>query len=227
MESRKLDGDVNDLVKHRGRWRPEKSGAVACKTPQKQGAVRLAGVCKDEENSMFFAAKPNSRTLELQGTPTQLKIASPGSSVTSTANKGERSSHEMPPGSGPHDPQPELRSPVAGKSPAKVELHLVLLHSQIINLQIRHQTLSSTSLTRTGSLLDMIIDNATFLKDLGGTDGPSVATDICGSVIPNELLEQQERLEAELLNIGARITWCKQLEVQWDRQVFLAILQVS
>ncbi|CAD6574475.1 MAG: hypothetical protein TREMPRED_001128 [Tremellales sp. Tagirdzhanova-0007] len=196
--------------------------AVASTTPKKQGIERSAEVSKNDELSkigMSSVATPNHRKIERPGNPMQSKTSCSAAAIIPAGDKGGKTSSQISCGSGFDDSRPEQQLPASGRLPAKVGLHIALLHTHIVNLQIRHQNLASTVFARTGSLLDRIIDNATGLKDLGGTDGPSAttSTDARVSVIPSELLDVQERLEAELLSAGAKIAWCKQLEVQWER----------
>ena len=219
---RKLDSEVDELVRDRGTWRPDMCNAVASTTPKKQGIERSAEVSKNDELSkigMSSVATPNHRKIERPGNPMQSKTSCSAAAIIPAGDKGGKTSSQISCGSGFDDSRPEQQLPASGRLPAKVGLHIALLHTHIVNLQIRHQNLASTVFARTGSLLDRIIDNATGLKDLGGTDGPSAttSTDARVSVIPSELLDVQERLEAELLSAGAKIAWCKQLEVQWER----------
>jgi len=99
-----------------------------------------------------------------------------------------------------------------GNSP-KRNFHLPLLHSSIINLEIRQRNLSSTLLSRSGKVLDSMIDLAIPLKDLGGIHGPTTG-DQSGAV-PDELLDVQEDLEGDVGTIARTIAWCKEVEVQW------------
>ncbi|WVQ99546.1 hypothetical protein IAU59_006682 [Kwoniella sp. CBS 9459] len=117
---------------------------------------------------------------------------------------------------------PDLRPDSPGQSPSrshstpKRSLHVPLLHSQLVNVQIRHQTLSSTRVSRSGAILDRMIDIACPLKGLGDVNGPSDETQD-GGAVPDELLDVQDEMEEEVRQLGDKVMWCKELEDHWKR----------
>nr|ACZ80634.1 conserved hypothetical protein [Cryptococcus depauperatus] len=92
-------------------------------------------------------------------------------------------------------------------------LHHPLLHSQLINLRIRQQNLTSTQLAQSGALLDRIIDIASHLKNLGSTSGPpSTLDEFENGAVPEKLLDLQDDLDASVEELGNKISWCEELE---------------
>ena len=101
-------------------------------------------------------------------------------------------------------------------TPPRSSIRLPLLHSQIVNVEIRHQNLSSTLLARSGKVLDKIMDVAGPLRGLGGSLGPIKSEgEEKGGAVPDELLDAQDRLEREVQGVAAGINWCKMFEAQW------------
>ncbi|ODN80557.1 hypothetical protein L202_02758 [Cryptococcus amylolentus CBS 6039] len=97
-------------------------------------------------------------------------------------------------------------------------LHIPLLHSQLVNLRIRHKNLAKTHMSRSGALLDRMIDVASHLRDLGDTQGPvSVEADEKkeGGAVPDELLDLQDELDASVEELGEKVEWCGELEQHW------------
>ncbi|WVQ73988.1 hypothetical protein IAR50_003569 [Cryptococcus sp. DSM 104548] len=97
-------------------------------------------------------------------------------------------------------------------------LHIPLLHSQLVNLRIRHKNLLKTHMSRSGTLLDRMIDVASHLRDLGDTKGPTRA-DLeekkDGGAVPDELLDLQDELDASVGELGEKVEWCGELEQHW------------
>ncbi|OCF41891.1 hypothetical protein I317_04301 [Kwoniella heveanensis CBS 569] len=111
---------------------------------------------------------------------------------------------------------PGGRSPSRAHSTPKRSLHVPLLHSQLINVKIRHQTLATTKLSRSGVILDRMIDIAGPLKGLGDVNGP-IGADKDSGAVPDELLDVQDELEEEVRRLGDKVSWCKDLEEHWKR----------
>ena len=114
------------------------------------------------------------------------------------------------------DSTSSLASLAASNTP-KRSMHLPLLRSNIANLEIRQRNLATTSVARSGKMLDKMIDLAIPLKDLGGINGPGVQGE--GGAVPDELLDMQDGLEEEDTEIETRISCCRALEIQWDAYV--------
>jgi hypothetical protein len=119
----------------------------------------------------------------------------------------------------PDSPSPSRRSPGSTlyATPRRASLRIPLLRSQIINLRIRHTTLSTTVLPRVGILLDKMIDIAGPLKGLGGINGPKNNDADGDGAVPGELLDAQDDLEAQATSIGEHVQWCQRLEAQCTR----------
>ncbi|WVF71321.1 hypothetical protein IAT40_006124 [Kwoniella sp. CBS 6097] len=124
---------------------------------------------------------------------------------------------------------PDLRSNSPGRSPSRLHatpkrsLHVPLLHSQLINIQIRHQSLATTKLSRSGVILDRMIDVAGPLKGLGDVNGPTEAKD---GAVPDELLDVQDELEAEVRQVGGKVLWCKELEDHWKSERYRQLAEI-
>jgi hypothetical protein len=154
----------------------------------------------------------------------------PGQTGAAKADDGSREPRVAPPRSetsshekNAESPECQLpASPLLIKTPRR-SLALPILHSQIINLQIRYKNISTTALTRSGAALDKMIDLAASLRGLGGIDGPNDDVTVPAGAVPDELLDLQDELEAEVQEVRSRVSWVKQLEEQWDRYVGVAI----
>ncbi|WWC70145.1 uncharacterized protein I206_104092 [Kwoniella pini CBS 10737] len=92
-------------------------------------------------------------------------------------------------------------------------LHIPLLHSQLVSLNVRHRNLTSNQLTRSSILLDKMIDLAAPLRGLGDINGPAETE----SAVPDVFLDLQDEVDARAKETSDRIDWCKQLEKQWEK----------
>jgi hypothetical protein len=112
-------------------------------------------------------------------------------------------------------------SSAVADTPKRGSLKLTLLHSQIVNIRIRHTTFSTTSLPRLGVVLDKMIDIAGPLKGLGGINGPPEQREDGegDGAVPEELLDAQDEFEALAAAIGEDVHWCQQLELQCTKSV--------
>ncbi|KAK8864540.1 hypothetical protein IAR55_001790 [Kwoniella newhampshirensis] len=91
-------------------------------------------------------------------------------------------------------------------------LHIPLLHSHIVNLETRYQSLVSTHLARSGVLLDRMMDIAGPLRNLGDTYGPRDATMLDDGAVPEKLLDLQDGIDTDVEDLGKIIHWCKEIE---------------
>lgn len=143
-----------------------------------------------------------------------------GDSSTPSANAGtpcaSRAHSPRTPGATfPSSPSQHNRTP-------KGSLQLPLLRSHIVNLDIRHQTLSTTLTTRAGAVLDKMIDHAGPLEGLGGIAGRKTNKADAAGAVPDELLDLQDGLEREIEGLAERLEVCRELERQWKVYVSLS-----
>ena len=101
-------------------------------------------------------------------------------------------------------------------SPSRTSMQLPILHSQIANVEARHRNLSSTSVLRSGTMLDKMMDLSGHLGDVGGVEGPCEGSKIKSEgAVPEDLLDIQDNLESELVELEQKIQSCHTLEAQW------------
>jgi hypothetical protein len=115
------------------------------------------------------------------------------------------------PGPGPGATSALVQQRIPTKS-----LQLPLLHSHIANLRIRHRTLKATTLARTGTVLDKMIDKAAGLRGLGGLHGPEEDKQ-SGAALPDEFLDVQDALDEKAGSLEKLIEVCEALESQWTQ----------
>ncbi|WVQ82104.1 hypothetical protein IAT38_004232 [Cryptococcus sp. DSM 104549] len=192
LEARGLREEVDAMVRDKGRWTP-----VDEVTPE-------------------YPIAPSSH-------PQTPMSRDPGSAtLTSLSSSGSLVHLSTSPQSTPLSIHPK-KSPSPSRHPTpNRSLHMPLLHSQLVNLRIRHKNLVSTQLARTGKLLDRMIDVAAGLKALGDTEGPVEVSQESdkegengGGAVPEKLLDVQDELDAEVEDLGGRVAWCGELEEHW------------
>ena len=133
---------------------------------------------------------------------------------------------------GPGTQDQDHRSPDTSISSRRY--HLPLLHSQIVNMEIRQRNLSTNLLSRSGKILDRMIDVAVPLKGLGGVSGSddrnnananrSLELGAEEGAVPNKLLDIQDDLEKGFADLSSQLAWCRALEELWTRYVRACVL---
>lgn len=106
------------------------------------------------------------------------------------------------------------RTPKQYSTPTSKSLKLAILHSHIVALHARHQSLRTVLQVRTEALLDRMIDLAAPLKHLGGVDEPLNGEDADGGAVPDQLLDAQDELDNEVAELASDVEWCKELEAE-------------
>jgi len=212
---RQLVKQVDELVRSKGRWRSGVLGAAGPNSPRSLSAQKRSPQESAEDNvpdRIALDTLQNGIKTPRSTSPTQSR-GSPYERDGSTRPSRLETPVPRTPGGASTS---QTSSP--NRETTKRGLHLPLLHSSIINLQIRHHNLSSTGLARTGALLDKMIHCAGPLKDLGGPSGPTryAGEQNESGAVPDALLEVQEGLEAEVEQVGEEIALCRQLEQQWE-----------
>lgn len=97
-------------------------------------------------------------------------------------------------------------------SPSMNKLRLPLIRSRIESLQIRFDSLSTTTLPRLGAMLDKMIDTAAPLKASGAAQGIGNS-----GVLPDYLLDAQDDIEARVSGLSSYLAMCRRLEHWWSR----------
>ncbi|WWC94351.1 hypothetical protein V866_001193 [Kwoniella sp. B9012] len=192
LETEKIRHEVAEIVRDKGRWHPviDPLRSQNCNSQRKQSIQNI----DTDQNPIPHTPSPRISSLP------------------------ERSSASGP--SSPKVSSPRLESHKSPKlhTTPKRSLHIPLLHSQLISLNIRQQNLQANEVKRSGALLDRMIDIAGPLSNLGGIDGPvDSAEKKDNEAVPDELLDIQDEVEEKVRDMGDRIAWCKQLEDHWKR----------
>ncbi|KAL7421930.1 hypothetical protein Q5752_003702 [Cryptotrichosporon argae] len=191
QETERVRGEIDEIVRGRGRWAP----------PDAEDGLAPSASTADVSLNQKLPVRRTSSSFQ---TPVKRPIALPGSaSLSPTPNAPSSPTHSVP-------------SPTRTHFTPKRNLHLPILHSQVVSLQVRQRTLTASSLAISGTVIDKMIDSASQLKGLGGVHGPAEDEGKEGAV-PEELIDMQEELEEQVDEVGARLGWCKQLEEQWKR----------
>jgi len=196
QETTRVRTEIDDIARGKGRWIPP--AQVRKFQRPSDGGVRTP------------TGSPLPRAATLASTPSASSLSN---AVTSPLKQPQLA---VGMSDIKRDSSTSLASLASNNTP-KRSLHLPLLRSSIANLEIRQRNLASTSVSRSGKLLDRMIDVAIPLKDLGGVDGPG--GDGEGGAVPDELLDIQDAIENELSELETRTNWCRGLEQQWDAYV--------
>lgn len=191
-ETSKIRSEIAHIVREKAKWRPQ--AVLAGGSPARQSR---------RESTSNHGGHPEtpSRTLTTSSTSQSLASIANSPPNPTSASISDRSHRRIS--------SISLRD-IA--SPAKT---LPLIHSHIVNLEIRQKTLSTTLVTRSGKLLDRMIDVALPLKGLGGVHGPTAED--TGGALPDEFLDMQDELEVEVEETTKLVSWSKALEEQWKR----------
>ncbi|KAK4689278.1 hypothetical protein P7C73_g815, partial [Tremellales sp. Uapishka_1] len=204
-EVKKVRAEVHNIARGQGRWMPPPMAQSASRSPRVE--TRRLTLESGIHNKLGpTSPSPLSTSSQLPSlshprTPSHSSIALPDSPYLT--------------------PQSQSRTP-RHSTPTQRSLHLPLLHSQIVNLKIRQQNLSATLLTRSGGILDKMIDCAGPLKDLGDTLGPpnvklTEGKKTEGGAVPEAFLDIQDGLDADVEELEKRIEWCRSLEDHFAR----------
>ncbi|WWC62133.1 uncharacterized protein I303_104724 [Kwoniella dejecticola CBS 10117] len=162
------------------------------------------------EPSLGANPQPGSMILESPQTPPAARKLPTSSSLNSLADAAS----------------PQLSPSNKKHSSPRHSLHITLVHSQLVSLQVRLRNISSNQMKRSGVLLDQMIDLAGPMKNVGGVSGPN---DGQGGAVPDQLLDLQDDLEAMVKDLSGRIVWCEQLTKYWEgcQRYHAATLDVS
>ncbi|RXK39305.1 hypothetical protein M231_03384 [Tremella mesenterica] len=196
LECESIVAEIGTVVGEAGRWRPTISTSARHRT----------------RNSLDqpFRNTPSLISVVATETPqTPKRIVS--SSIASTPDHVQRSSDS----SGMKTPlvKPTSRHSIGTSSPSSLKRSL--LHTKLSNLHIRYDQLQSMFVSPGSKALDDMVDLAPHLKGLGDTRGPNdIKTP--GSV-PDQLLDIQDELDSRVQDVSGRISWCEELERQWER----------
>lgn len=205
QETAKVQAEIDEIARVKGRWTPPQ--AIVDKSRARRPSVEIR---PDSETTPASTPMPISAALPPPSdSSTSLSSLLEGPSLLITPSK---SAHGI--SRSKRDSVSSLSSLLSPNSP-KRHFHLPLLHSSIINLDIRQRNLSAGLISRSGKVLDKMIDVAIPLKNLGGAEGPT-EEDQQGAV-PDELLDIQDDIEGNMSDISGRIAWCQELEEQWKR----------
>ena len=211
QETAKVRSEIHDVARRKARWNPL--------------AIRHDSRTFHRERSSTAASQASldaATNGRMSRSSTIASVASVASGVSDLSDASILSRDPM------GLPSPPRRGSFASMSsmsyrdlasPTKRSSQLPLLHSHIVNLEIRSRTLVSTSVSRSGKLLDKMIDVAIPLKNLGGIEGPIEEAKDTRGAVPDELLDIQDELEGQAGDLANRVTWCKLLEDQWKRYV--------
>ena len=200
LETGKVRMEIDHIAKVKGRWIP----------PGKEGSTHDSCLTPTKSTGTNDKGSPLSKTTKLPSLSSISSTLSELSHTSITPSKSTRPIHHSK-----RDSISSLSSLVVTNSP-KRNFHLPLLHSSIVNLEIRQKSLSSTLLIRSGKLLDRMIDLAIPLKHLGGVNGPGEENGE-GGAVPDELLDIQDDMENRASDLSDHLNWCKALEEQWKR----------
>jgi hypothetical protein len=231
QETRKIKAEVDILVKEKQRWKPDEDARPSFARASSMDYLSLPIVGENSGSlaSDFKTDLPSNGLLTPTKSHIPLLASSPSTPRASLlASPGSSSSLSL------------LLSPSShlSRSTHRRSLNLPLARSQVVNLGIRHQNLASTLLVRSGAVLDKMIDIAGPLRDLGGIHGPETQSGMDreedamdetgdgsvasmqgntdqGGAVPEDLLDIQDVLEAEVQNVGSSVEWVKGLESRY------------
>nr|XP_031863414.1 uncharacterized protein CI109_001290 [Kwoniella shandongensis]KAA5530486.1 hypothetical protein CI109_001290 [Kwoniella shandongensis] len=198
-EARKLQAEVDDVVRDKGRWTPSSMPD----TPE-NGVARY-NVEKGDESQVGPEGDDRVSVTSTPTRPTQTPgtIKSLHSLASAKVNNASAPTSSLSP------------SPSRRALSSKRSMLLPLLHSHLVSMKIRHRNLVSTQSSRCGSLLDRMIDVAGPLKGLGDVHGPCKGDKNDEGAVPEELLDLQDDLDKEVEELGGKVEWCKTLEEHW------------
>ncbi|WWC89179.1 uncharacterized protein L201_004097 [Kwoniella dendrophila CBS 6074] len=198
-EIHQIRGEVAELVKDKASWKP--STGLQESNLRKPRRLRSA---MQREDALALHTPPR----------TAHNVDDPTSSLTSPKLS---TAQPVSPSIGFTTSSPgQSKSPRMQSTPKRA-LYIPLLHSQVVNLGIRHKNLLVNQVKRSGTLLDKMIDLAGPLKGLGDSDGPPDSQGkLQGSAVPEEMLDIQDAVEETVKNLGDQIAWCKRLESHWE-----------
>ena len=208
-ETSEVRAEIKAIVEGKGRWKPPTIRAPD--DPSTPGKKR------------FSVGPASGSRNRVQTTPIPTSVSKLGSS-TSLSSELSTVTSEMSPSGSPEDRRRTSSSSLAlsamrdMSTPSRNSLQLPILHSQISNVEIRHNNLKSTLLARSGKILDKMVDVAGPLRGLGGTLG-RIEEEADGGAVPDELLDLQDTLEEDVQGAGAGIAWCRGLEEEWKSYV--------
>lgn len=200
-ESKGLSQEVDSMVRDKGRWSSAEVDVTS------RGSSRNL----PRSSSYHGGLAPESPVPPKSSLPSvdSLAFELASSHLESSAQRKEASESSV-----------QTPSPSRHRGTPDRSLHIPLLHSQLVNLRIRHKNITSTQLARSGSILDRMIDVASHLQNLGDVNGPCTGRERQeGGVVPDQLLDLQDELDASVEELGRRVTWCGELEEHWKLYV--------
>lgn len=197
-ESKGLLSEVDSVVRDKARWSPAEVDVTSRGSPR------------------YLPRSPSCRGSVTPVTPkSSMPRTDTLASDLASAHLGSSPQHKQA-----SESAVQTASPARHLSTPDRSLHIPLLHSQLVNLRIRHKNITSTHLARSGAILDRMIDVASHLQNLGDVNGPCTKNEsLEGGAVPYQLLDLQDELDASVEELGRRVAWCGELEEHWKLYV--------